>query len=51
VRLEQELEKLGMKKIDLARELGVQPGTVYRWTDDSTPAYVWAYLKLKGMSA
>lgn len=44
---EKALEKAGMKKVDLARALGVQPGTVYRWTDESVPAYAWAYLQLR----
>lgn len=46
-RLQKLLEKAGMRKVDLARALGIQPGTVYRWTDETVPAYAWAYLQLK----
>jgi hypothetical protein len=45
--LEDLLRKLGLSKAQLARELGKKPGTVYRWTDETVPRYVMAYLELK----
>lgn len=38
------LQLAGMSKTELARVLGLKVGTVYRWTDDTVPQYVWAYL-------
>ena len=40
-----ELELLGMSKLDLARELGLHPKTVYGWK--KLPGYVEAFLRLK----
>lgn len=45
--MEQLLKRLGMRKATLARELGIKPGTVYRWTEDTCPKHVIAYLELK----
>lgn len=39
------LDLAQMKKIDLAKKLGVRPGTVYRWTDDTVPQYAWVVLQ------
>ncbi len=39
------LKALGMKRIDLARVLGVEPDTAWRWKDDP-PAYALAYVDL-----
>lgn len=41
------LKQLGLRKVQLARELGIKPGTVYRWTDETCPRHVMAYLRLK----
>ena len=40
-----ELRELGMTKDDLARELGINKRTIYRWK--KIPGYVEAYLRLK----
>lgn len=40
-----ELKELGMSKLDLARELGLHPKTVYGWK--RIPEYVEGYLLLK----
>lgn len=45
--MEEMLKRLGMKKVELARSLGMKPGTVYRWTDESCPEHVEAYLRLR----
>lgn len=42
-----ELKELGMSKLDLARELGLHPKTVYGWK--KVPGYVEAYLRLMGI--
>lgn len=39
------LAKAGLKKTALAAALGLKVGTIYRWTDDTVPQYVWAYLE------
>lgn len=41
------LQGLGMSKAELAKELGLRPNTVYRWSVEKVPEYVWAYLRLK----
>lgn len=38
------LAKAGLKKTALAAVLGIKVGTIYRWTDETVPQYVWAYL-------
>lgn len=43
----QYLHYFRMTKAALARELGMKPGTVYRWDDDTVPAHVMALLRLK----
>lgn len=40
------LQRIGMKKVDLAREFGMNLRTIYSWKD-SPPQYVMAYLVLK----
>ena len=45
--MEDLLKRLGLKKVALARALGIKPGTVYRWTDETCPRHVRAYLELR----
>lgn len=43
---EEMLQWLNLTKVNLAKAIRVQPGTVYRWTCDSdVPAVVILYLK------
>ena len=42
---EMRLKRTGLNKSELARRMGVFPGTVSAWKD-SPPRYVIAYLKL-----
>ena len=40
------LVRSGMKKVELARALGVHEGTVSRWRDDRVPGYVVSWLRM-----
>ena len=40
---DERLKQLGIKKMDLAKTLGVAPATISRWKQQP-PKYVWAYL-------
>ena len=40
------LVRAGLRKVDLARELGVHVGTVVRWRDGRVPGYAIAWLRL-----
>lgn len=44
ITFESGLARLGMRKAEFARRTGMRPGTVYRWTEANTPAWVLAYL-------
>lgn len=44
VDFEESLRQLGLKKADIARQLGVDACTVSRWKNHP-PQYVWAYLE------
>jgi len=48
--LKELLTELGIKQVDLARELKVSPNTVSRWiVSGSTPAYVFELLRTRLM--
>lgn len=41
------LKALGMSRAQLARELGIHPNTVSKWTPQTVPGYARAYLQCK----